>query len=193
MSTFQFIEIIAIITGLISVWHAKKESILVFPFGIITVSLSIYLFYKQSILANSAINFYYLLMNCYGWINWKRNNQKIQISNCSKKENIISAIIIIISFISIAYVRWLWSIYQDNLHFLTLDLILDALTSSLFICAMWLMANKKIEHWFLWIIGNTICIPFFFYQDLKGLSFLYLTYSIIAILGYKEWTLKKIK
>ena len=69
---------------------------------------------------------------------------------------------------------------------------LDTFTTGIFFAAMWLMANKKLENWILWIVGNIVSIPLYF---VKGYGFTGIQYSIflvLAILGYLEWR-KQIK
>ncbi|MFB0938791.1 MAG: nicotinamide riboside transporter PnuC, partial [Urechidicola sp.] len=64
---------------------------------------------------------------------------------------------------------------------------LDTFTTGIFFAAMWLMANKKIENWTLWIAGNIVSIPLYF---VKGYGFTGIQYSIfliLAILGYRQW------
>ncbi len=59
--TFEiFLEIIAVIFGLLSVWYAKKDNILVFPSGIVSTSIYVYLLCKWSLLEDMTINGYYL-------------------------------------------------------------------------------------------------------------------------------------
>lgn len=52
---------------------------------------------------------------------------------------------------------------------------------------MWLMANKKIEHWALWIAGNIVSVPLYFVKGLGFTGIQYLLFLILAILGYKAW------
>jgi nicotinamide mononucleotide transporter len=58
---------------------------------------------------------------------------------------------------------------------------------------MWLMANKKIEHWIFWIIGNLISIPLYFVKGLGFSSIQFTIFLILAIIGYMEWKKNLIK
>ena len=64
---------------------------------------------------------------------------------------------------------------------------LDILTSGIFVTAMWLMANKKLENWILWIIGNVITIPLYLSSDKIILSIQYVIFTILAVQAYIEW------
>jgi nicotinamide mononucleotide transporter len=64
-------EIIAVATGILSVWFAKKENILVYPIGIISVLLYVYICLEVKLYADAAINAYYFVVSIYGWYYWK--------------------------------------------------------------------------------------------------------------------------
>ena len=91
------IEIIAVFSGITSVWFAKKENILLYPVGILSVSLWIYLCWVGEIYGQAVINLFFLVMNIYGWYNWSRKDNsdlnKVQIKFNSNKENIINIIV----------------------------------------------------------------------------------------------------
>lgn len=63
----------------------------------------------------------------------------------------------------------------------------DTLTTALFFVGMWLMAKKKLENWYVWIIADLISIPLYLYKGLLFSSILFFVMTIIAIYGYKAW------
>ena len=68
--------------------------------------------------------------------------------------------------------------------------IVDSITTSLSLVAMFLMARRKVENWIYWIIADLIYIPLYFYKGLLLTSFQFLIFLIIAILGYLSWSKK---
>src|SRR5210317_2266109 len=66
------LEFIAALFGVISVFFAKKESILVYPTGIISTGLYVYLLAQWSLYGDLIINVYYTMMSIYGWYMWSR-------------------------------------------------------------------------------------------------------------------------
>ena len=83
----NWIEIIAVVLGILSVWNARKENILVFPFGIANVSIYVYICFVSQLFANAGINIVYLFSNIFGWYMWFRtgqNEEKLQITRNSK-------------------------------------------------------------------------------------------------------------
>jgi len=178
----SYLEIIAVIFGLLSVWYAKKVNILVFPTGIISVVIYMYICFGAKLYADAGINFVYFVMSIYGWYAWTRvGEQKKErpISMCSKKEHIINIFMFVFFFLILNYI--LKNYTDSNVP------VWDSFTTSIFIVAMWLMAIKKVENWIYWIIANVISIPLYFYKGLVLTSFQFTVFLIIAVLGYIEW------
>lgn len=179
------LEIIAVTFGLLSVWYAKKEDIKVYPTGIISVIIYVYICVGVKLYADMGINFVYFVMSIYGWYMWTRkdeNKKMLPISFCSRKEHLINIAVFVFFFILLAYTL---SNYTDsNVPYL------DSFTTAIFIVAMWLMAQKKIENWIAWIIGDVVSIPLYLYKGLVLTSFQFTVFLIIAILGYIAWKQK---
>ena len=102
ISKINPIELVAVITGIISVWLAKKENVWVYPIGLISVVLWIYLCWIGKLFGQSVINFFFFVMNIYGWYNWlsnDENNQPIMVikHNTSKQTILIVIISTILS------------------------------------------------------------------------------------------------
>lgn len=177
------LEIVAVFFGIASVLYAKKENIWVFPTGIISTVLYVYICYQFTLYGDVVINLYYTLMSLYGWYVWnhKTSGQSIEITK-SDPLDMLKALGIFIS--TAAFVVGVY-LYYDRFDRVT-DYF-DTFTSGIFFAGMWLMAHKKIEHWMFWILGNLISIPLYF---VKGLGFSGLQFTIflvLAIQGYIEW------
>ena len=76
------LEIVAVFFGIASVLYAKKENIWVFPTGIISTVLYVYICYQFTLYGDVVINLYYTLMSLYGWYVWnhKTSGQSIEIT-----------------------------------------------------------------------------------------------------------------
>lgn len=181
----SILEIIAATMGVLSVWYARKNNVLVFPTGIVSVLIYVYITYSYQIYAEAGINIYYFLMSVYGWILWTSKNKKIKknISVCSKKENIIY-LITFIAFFSILLVV-LRNTDSDVIF-------LDSITTAFSLTAMLLLARRKLENWIYWILADIIYIPLFIYKELYVTSLQYFVFLALAISGYFLWR-KKIK
>jgi len=177
------LEFLGFIFGIMSVYYAKKENILVFPTGLIATVITVYLLYQAKYYGDMTVNFYYSIMSIFGWYRWKSNKRKpdLKITRTSKKEKIIGVVLFLFT-IGITYFIYVFFDYK-----LEIPNYIDIFTSGLFFTAMWYMALKKIENWTLWIIGDCIVVPLFAYRGLGMLSLQYLIFTILAIMAYLEW------
>jgi nicotinamide mononucleotide transporter len=182
-----WLEAVAVIFGLLSVWFAKKENILVYPTGIINVLIYVYICLHVKLYADMSINAFYFVMSLYGWYKWTRKDaqQHIRpIARASRKENILAMAGTLGFFVVIYYI--LKNYTDSSVPYW------DAFTTALFIIGMWMMALKKIENWIYWIIGDLLVIPLFAYKGLVLTSIQYFIFLALAISGYVEWKRKLI-
>ena len=177
------LEIIAVIFGLLSVWFSKQNNVLVFHTGMISTSIFVYLLYKWVLLGDMIINGYYFIMSIYGWYYWtkRKNNIVTPITKLNFKEKKISAYIFISSIILI------FLVYQYFDKWNSVTAYIDNLTTAIFFVGMWLMANRKLENWIFWIIGDLISVPLYLYKGLVFTSLQYFIFTFIAIAGYYSW------
>ena len=178
------IEIIVFFFGIISVWYAKKENILVFPTGLIATILSTYLLYKVGYFADMTINAYFSIMSIYGWVNWSKTKNDVavyQISRTNQKQKIIGVILFLVTIVV------MYGVYQLFDQPILKENYIDMFTSGLFFTGMWFMAIKKIENWTLWIIADLISIPLYGYRGLGILSLQFLIFTVLAVMAYIEW------
>ncbi len=204
------LEFIAALFGVISVIYARREDIKVFPTGIISTAIYVYMLSSWALYGDLIINIYYTLMSIYGWYMWskviddKKNHIKISRTNLTDKLKATGIFIFTSVFVIIVYryydvmpneygFRESISYFIENISsgniddFRKITPFLDTFTTGIFFAAMWLMANKKLENWTLWIIGDIVSIPLYF---VKGYGFTGIQYTIflgLAIMGYLEW------
>lgn len=178
------LEVIGVFFGLLSVIYSKRENILVFPTGIVSTGVFVYVLLVYGLLGDMLINAYYFAMSIFGWYVWTRKVDEthfIPITKTTPKEKRWSVLLFIATliFVSLVYMVFdkfnKWTAYTD------------IVTTAIFFVGMWLMAKKKLENWVYWIIGNIITVPLYLYKGLVFSSFQYLLFTIIAIYGYKAW------
>ena len=210
-SIFNIIlEFIAALFGVVSVIYAKKENILVFPTGIISTGIYVYMLAQWSLYGDLIINIYYTLMSIYGWYMWSKvidaNDKHISITRTNLLDKAKAFGIFVFTSIFVIIVYRFYDIMPNELSFKEsviyahYNLIsgnindfrkatpfLDTFTTGVFFSAMWLMANKKLESWTLWIIGNIVSIPLYFVKVYGFTGVQYLVFLILAIMGYIEW------
>jgi len=210
-TTFNIIlEFLAALFGVISVFYARKENILVFPSGIISTAIYVYLLAQWTLYGDLIINIYYTLMSIYGWYMWSKiiDDQKnhIEISRTNTKDKLkATGIFPFTSAFVIAVYRYYDVMpsdlgFAESVHyaieklssgsltdFRTATPFLDTFTTGIFFAAMWLMANKKIENWTLWIVGDIVSIPLYFVKGYGFTGIQYTIFLVLAIMAYISW------
>ena len=204
-----FLEFIAAVLGITSVFYAKKENILVYPTGIISTGLYVYLLSQWALYGDLIINIYYTLMSLYGWYMWtrisKKTHEPLKITRANYLDNIKAFAIFVFTaiFVIIAYRHY--NVipdlnFMDSIHYAFQKIsagsliefrkatpYLDTFTTAAAFVAMWLMANKKIENWIFWIITNIVSIPLYFVKGYGFTGIQYTIFFVLAFLGFKEW------
>lgn len=176
------LEWVAVICGVASVIYSMRENILVYPAGIISVVIYVYLAFEYKLYADMGVNGYYFVMSVYGWYYWTNTEGKkeqVPVTINSFRENIYSIGILTGSFGILVFV--LINFTDSDVPFW------DASTTAFAILGMWLMARKKLENWVAWIITDLISIPLYFYKGLVLTSFQFLIFTILATMGYFAW------
>jgi nicotinamide mononucleotide transporter len=178
------LEIIAVFFGFLSVWYSKQNKIWVFPTGMISTAIFVYLLLKWELLGDMMINGYYFIMSIYGWYIWTYKSDgehETPISTTTLKEKKISV------FIFIATLIFVYLVYNYFEKWTSWVAYADTITTAIFFVGMWLMAKRKIENWLFWILGDIISVPLYFYKGFTFTSFQYLGFTFIAVIGYFAW------
>ena len=178
------LEITGVVFGLLSVWLAKKNHIGVFPTGMISTSIFVYLLLKWGLVGDMLINAYYFVMSVYGWVIWTRVNDQEQATSISGMNQQERRYLLLLFVGSLGFV---YGVYQWFGLWNSSTAVIDTLTTAIFFSGMWLMARRKIENWIFWIVGDIISVPLYLIKGFSFTSLQYLIFTFIAIYGYLEW------
>lgn len=180
-------EYIAVICGIASVWYSRKENLLVYPTGIINTIIYIWLSYKGHLLGEAAVNLYYTIMSIYGWWLWTRKDREqhplLQITYSNRKwilyQLLFFSLFFIVLFALLTYAKQGFAKEAIPLA--------DAFAAATAFTGMWLMAKKKVESWYWWIITNFASIPLYFVKQYVFTSVYYMVLLLMAFYGLAEW------
>jgi len=187
MKNTSWLEYLAVFAGIASVWFSRAENILVYPVGLINTTIYIYLSFDKHLIGEAGVNLYYTVMSIYGWVLWaKRDVYKkllVHITYSSRKEWIQEILFFLSFYISI----YLLLTYLKQNFYPGAIPWADAFASATAFTGMWLMARKKVESWYWWIVTNISSIPLYFVKGLVFTSVYYLVLLVFAFWGLAEW------
>ncbi|WP_199140601.1 nicotinamide riboside transporter PnuC [Pedobacter sp. ASV12] len=191
------VEWLAVGFGVSEVLLAKKNSIWLYPTGIVSILLGMYLLFNAHLYAEIMLNMYYLVMSVYGWVIWKNreDHQHKEVLWSTKSELAIAIAIAVIGFLFFYFLlthlpekTWYFSTFDVTVNFIKSDVpVADAFVSSFAWAGMWLLARRRIENWIFLNISNIVAIPLLIHKKLALMAVLTLFLFIVAIFGYFDW------
>lgn len=182
MTDLSFLEIVATISGILCVWLQTKEKVLAWPFGILSVSISAFIFLNARLYSDLGLHVIYIFLNIYGWYNWTTRSTDHNLSpilNMSMRHWWLGWLGILIGTLILGYM--MGSFTDADLYYF------DAFTTTGSLFAQWLLAKKYLQNWLFWIVVDCVAIPLYLYKGLYFFSFLFAVYMIICVRGYISW------
>lgn len=159
-----------------------KENILVYPTGIISTLIYVWICLQVGLYADMGINAYYFAMSIYGWYIWSRptaQGNPLPVTWLSMQGIISSLLLFLASYVILAFIL---------LRFTDSDVpYIDSFTTASAFVGMYLMAKKKVENWIAWIITDLVSVPLYFYKGLILTSFQFLFFTVLAVFGLLAW------
>ena len=178
----EYIEIAGAVIGLLYLYLEYRASVYLWPVGVVMPLFYIYIFFVSRFYADMGINIYYLFASIYGWIRWNKSasqKQGLAITHMPFRYWSIALLALSILF---AVIAWILIRFTDSPVPFG-----DSFTTALSIVAMWMLANKYIEQWGLWIVVNVVSCALYAWKGLYPTALLYVVYSIVPVFGYFKW------
>ena len=183
--TENWVEIAGAVLSLLYLYLSIREKSALWIFGFISSLLYIFVFFESKLYADMSLNFYYLGVSIYGWINWHRKTGQfkdsgLHITHISGKQQILSYLFGTI-FVYLAYYLVLELLTDSTIP------VADSVVGALSVIATWMLARKKIENWLVWIVVDAFAAGLYLYKGLYPTTILFIIYTIMAVVGYYQW------
>ncbi len=179
-------EWIAVISALLYVLLAARESIWCWPAALISTVIYTVIFYDVYLWMDSLLQLYYLIMALYGWYCWQSlrqlNHRAVHIQRWSWQRHV--KVLVVLSLISVS-LGWLMATYTPT-HFP----YLDSATTVFAVFATYLVAQKVLENWLYWIAIDAVSIYLYLAKDLQPTAVLFVLYVVMAVYGYLQWSVR---
>ena len=196
----NFIEIFGAVTGIIFVFLEIRQTIWLWPVGLVTSAVYIWVFFTSKFYADMSLQGYYLVISCLGWYWWTRGKKRrlrskatkfreaeagewesgeLQVTRLKLRTSVVLAIVFVLLYIVMWFV--LTRLTDSPVP------VRDSFITSLSIIATWMLARKIYEHWYLWIVVNFVSAVFFLTRGLYPTVILYTVYGIMSFVGLVAW------
>jgi nicotinamide mononucleotide transporter len=197
------IEIFGALTGILYVFLEIRQNILLWPLGIVTSAVYIYVFRENGFYAGMVLQLYYLAISVYGWRVWSRergagsseqtesaeastNKKKgLTVRTIDLKTGVICAVLSLVLWAGLWYVLDRWTDSPVPLW--------DGLITSLSVVATWMLTRKLLEQWYVWIIANAIATVVYMAVGMYPTAVLFIVYGVMAVAGLREWRKSRVE
>ncbi len=174
---------------------ATKGSLWCWPAAFISTALYSYIFYDVSLLMDSALSAYYLVMAVYGYWAWRKNkpNELSDSPDVSHQTN--STIFAVVSWqakwhlkacLILAVFSLIWGFFMAS--YTPADFpYLDTFTTVYAVFATYLVTQKVLENWLYWLVIDLVSIYLYLEKALYPTALLFVIFVVIAFYGYLKW------
>jgi nicotinamide mononucleotide transporter len=184
LSQLQSLEIIALCFALIYVVLAAKKNQWCWPFAFCSTALYTAIFWQTSLISESILNAYYMIMAVVGWLSWHRSSEESPDRNITVMRFTLHFHVIAISLLSLVAVVWGWIAKQGLGASLAFA---DAFTTVFALFATWLLTQRVRENWLYWIVIDAASVALYQAKGLWISSLLMMFYTVFAIYGWWSW------
>jgi len=149
--------------------------------GAASSCIYVYLSLQARLPMQALLQVFYVIMAGYGWWVWGRNQREEggRIVRWPWWAHVSGLVVVFL--ISLGTARWLGANTTDGWP------LLDSLTTWISVLATWLVARSVLENWFYWMAGDAVSVFLFASQGLVTTSLLFLSYLVMAVIGYRAW------
>lgn len=219
----NYIEVFGAITGIIYVFLEIRQTIWLWPVGIVTSAVYIWVFYASGFYADGSLQVYYLIISGLGWYWWMKGTTARRLNGSTVEEvkgrdleigrpddekterlrdkvteglrdeetnglivtrlKLRAGIILAGVFVILYFVMWFVLSKFTNSPVPEWD----SFITSMSIVATWMLARKIYEHWYLWIIVNSVSSVLFLTRGLYPTMVLYIIYCVMSFSGLRVW------
>lgn len=189
------VELAGFVLSLAMVYCNIKEIHWGWPLAIASSTLYGVVFWNSQLYGEASLQVMFILGACWGWQQWLRETQgssseqapssQLHISSLSKLERGQVTIVTLLLWPVLVYFL---DQYTDS------DVALwDGLATALSLLGQYLLAKKKIENWWVWLLVNCITVGLMAFKSLWLTAGLYVIFAILSYVGVKAWRVKNAK
>lgn len=178
----SLLEIVGVITGIVSVWLTTRERVSCWPVGIVSVAVYVVIFYRARLYGAMGLQVVYVVLQAYGWYAWTRggaNQSTLRVTRCPRPVLLLSAAVGVIATAALAV--WLARQTDEVLP------VTDAATTVFSLIGQWMQTRKVYENWHVWIVVDSAYVVMNLSQSLYWTAGLYVVYVALAVAGVREW------
>lgn len=180
-------EIIAVILGIAYLVLAMRQSLWCWPCALVSTSIYTGLFWHVSLLMDSLLNGYYILMAVYGYWVWQRKKttengiDEVYVPITTWSVSVHTMVIVSVIVLSVLSGLLLDRFTQAAWPFL------DSFTTWGSVVTTYMVAKKVLENWVYWFVIDAISVALYIERGLYFTALLFAVYVVMVVFGFFKW------
>lgn len=192
----SYLEFAGVVSGGVAVWLSTRANIWSWPIGAVSVVLFFFLFFQIQLYPDMFLQVFFLITNIQGWWRWthpkpgeENQNLELKISQMPLRQILVWSGMGLLGTLVLGT-------FAQNLH-VWFPLVfsqpsafpyLDSFTTVMSIVATYMMIQKRVECWYVWLLIDLILTYVYFIKGVKVVSIEYGIFCLIALQGAYLWT-----
>ena len=175
------LEGVSVVTGAVCVWLTVRENVWNFPVSLANVATFCVVFFAARLFADAGLQVVYFVLTLAGWYLWLHGGERgtaLRVSRVGTREA---------AWVAGAGAALTLALWLTLRHVGGSASFFDALTTSISLCAQWLLNRKYVENWYAWIAADLVYVPLYTYKGLYLTAGLYAVFLVMATLGLLRW------
>jgi nicotinamide mononucleotide transporter len=186
------LELISFVLATITVWLNIRQNHWAWLFSILSSATYALVFFDARLYGDTGLQLVFIALSLWGWHQWLRVKVKakaasdssagadaLKVSRLSARGWCGSAIAWLAGFAALA---WFLHRYTDS------DVPrIDAFLTAGSLLGQWLLAQKKLETWYVWIAVDLLYVGLYLYKSLMLTAILYALFVALALAGLRAW------
>jgi len=175
------VELLGVITGLVTLLLLVLENPWNWPIGIANNILYVVIFFQNRFYADMTLQIAYIVISAIGWYLWLHGGE----NHGALRVRRMPLAALLGTLAAGAVLTYLWSILLARIN--DIAPVFDAATAIFSIVAQYMIARKYIENWMLWIVIDVVSVWLYASKHLVPTAALYAVYIAFCVAGLIAW------
>lgn len=194
----SYLEFYAVASGLIAVILSARANIWSWPIGVVNVILSAFFYYQIQLYPDMFLQVFFFVTNIIGWWRWANPKpgeqdmrKELKISKMSRKHFAFTFLVgitgtLIVGIMASRLHEWFPIVFSLPSSYPYADSFILVMS----VIATFLMIQKKIECWVIWIVIDIAATNLYWLKAANFFSVEYFIFTILATFGLWNWVLQ---
>ncbi|CCH00200.1 nicotinamide mononucleotide transporter PnuC [Fibrella aestuarina BUZ 2] len=192
----SYLEFFGVVIGGVAVWLSAQANVWSWPVGAVSVALFFFLFYQIQLYPDMGLQVFFFVTNIQGWWRWthpkpgEENRQdELRVTRMPPRQALTWVLLGLLGTLALGT-------FAQNLHTLLPVVFsqpsafpyIDSFTTVMSVVATYMMVQKRVECWYVWLVVDIILTYVYFAKGVKLVAAEYVIFCGIAVQGAYLWT-----